>query len=129
MHHINHLMTTIPVSDLERASRFYSETLGLRKRSEISMEGGIVFSAGDCSDVLVYKTEAHSGDATVASFMVDDLKDEMRQLRDKGVKFEEYDQPGLKTDHGVAEEDGFRSAWFKDSEGNVLAVTEGSPLS
>lgn len=58
--------------------------------------------------------------------MVDDLDTEMTELRAKGVRFEEYDMPGLKTDNGVVEFDGMRGAWFKDSEDNILSIQQPS---
>ena len=112
---------TIAASDMERARAFYEETLGfcpVEKTSE-----GVLFQAGD-SYVYVYETSAPRGGNTVLSLDVEDFDAEMKELRDKGVHFEEYDMPNLKTHEGVAEMDGMKGAWFKDSEGNILAITE-----
>ncbi|MEU8530161.1 MULTISPECIES: VOC family protein [Streptomyces] len=112
----------IPVNDLERAKRFYTETLGLTMTRESPED-----TRFDCggTTIGIYETP-YGGKAehTLASWKVADLDTEMATLRSKGVTFEDYDLPGLKTVDGVAESDTMRGAWFKDSEGNILCVTE-----
>ena len=102
--------------------------------SEFSSRGGLLerFAVG-CSGQAsggvqfgIYPTRASAGTATVAEWEVADLQAEMKDLRNRGVTFEEYDLPGLKTIDGVAEIGGFKGAWFKDSEGNILAISEGA---
>lgn len=115
---------TLPASDLERASRFYEDKLRLKKVDMPQPDGALVYQAGDCTRFMVYKTEAAPGEATAAFFLVDDLDSEMKELRKNGVAFEDYDLPGLHTENGVYAEDGMRGAWFKDSEGNILSLTE-----
>ncbi|MHB0980045.1 MAG: VOC family protein [Thermoleophilia bacterium] len=115
---------TIPASDLERAGRFCEDKLGLKKVDMPQPDGSLIYEAGDCTRFLVYKTEAHAGDATSAFFLVEDLDGEMKELRERGVSFEDYDAPNLHTDNGIWAEDGMRAAWFKDSEGNILSLTE-----
>ncbi|MGE7436825.1 VOC family protein [Kitasatospora sp. NPDC001175] len=112
----------IPATDLERATAFYRDTLGLKlaldSEQEVRFEsGGTVFS--------VYRTP-NGGKAghTLASWQVADLAAEMAELRSRGVAFEDYDLPGLKTVNGVAEAEGMRCSWFKDSEGNALCLVE-----
>lgn len=124
-------MATVPVSDLGRANRFYEGTLGLSPvaSSDDQQAGMAAYQFGDAR-LFVYLTQAKSGDATVASLWVEDLDSAMKELRGKGVNFEEYDLPGLKTENGVAswsdEQFGeMRSAWFKDPDGNILAIGEG----
>ena len=73
---------------------------------------------------MLYKRAATKADNTAAGFLVDDLEATMKELRAKGVKFEEYDFPGLKTVNGIATTDGEKGAWFKDTEGNILALAE-----
>ncbi|MCZ7663593.1 MAG: VOC family protein [Thermoleophilia bacterium] len=115
---------TIPVDDLDRAGHFYEDKLGLdRDQRYPNMPDGILYRVGE-ADLFIYKTAAKRGENTAASFWVDDLETEMRALRDHGVSFEDYDLPGLKTEEGIAEVDGVKSAWFKDSEGNILALTQ-----
>ena len=73
--------------------------------------------------LYLYRSDYRRGDTTVASFMVDDVERSVRELRDRGVRFQDIDQPGLKTDNGIADLGGIKSAWFKDSEGNTIAIT------
>ncbi|MFE0698776.1 VOC family protein [Streptomyces sp. NPDC058872] len=112
----------IPVNDMNRAKRFYSETLGLPLTRETPED-----TRYECGGTTIglYETP-YGGQAghTLASWKVDDLDGEMSQLRSKGVTFEEYDLPDIKTVDGVAESDTMRGAWFKDSEGNILCVVE-----
>ncbi|PBC75920.1 putative enzyme related to lactoylglutathione lyase [Streptomyces sp. TLI_235] len=116
------LFAIIPAADLERAKAFYRDTLGLTI-SETSPED-VTFECGG-TRFGIYETP-HGGQAghTLASWKVGSLDAEMKELRDRGVAFEDYDLPGLKTVDGVAEASGMRAAWFKDSEGNILCVTE-----
>jgi catechol 2,3-dioxygenase-like lactoylglutathione lyase family enzyme len=112
----------IPASDLERATRFYRDILGLKVSMET--EEGIRFDCGG-TQLFVYPTRSAGQAAhTLVAWRVTDLDTEMAALRTRGVTFEEYDLPGLKTVDGVAEWGGLRGAWFKDSEGNILGVTQ-----
>jgi catechol 2,3-dioxygenase-like lactoylglutathione lyase family enzyme len=117
----NPIGAMIPASDLARAKAFYADTLGLKVVKE-DPEGVQFESGGIRFDV--YPTRASGGTATVAGWIVQDLDTEMEDLRSRGIQFEEYDLPGLKTVNGIAEIEGFRGAWFKDTEGNVLAVAQ-----
>jgi len=112
---------TLPASDIERAKRFYGETLGFNRIEGTGDLGGVFFRGGD-QVLFVYETTMTRGGNTALSFVVDDLDAEMAELRAKGVVFEDYAMPGLKTEGGVAEFDGMRSAWFKDSEDNILNI-------
>ncbi|WP_037602237.1 VOC family protein [Streptacidiphilus rugosus] len=115
-------IAVIPASDIDRAKRFYRDTLGLKltvdEGEDVRFEsGGQVFT--------LYATPSGGQAAhTLAAWKVDDLAAEMAELRGRGVRFEEYDMPGLKTVDGVAATGGVRGAWFKDSEGNILAVVQ-----
>ncbi len=119
---------TLPVVDLKRARRFYKETLGLK----INMEDpyGVMFESEDGSMLYIYQRGQTKADHTVVSFGVKDVESEVKELRRKGIKFEEYDIPemSLKTVNGIAswtgEEWETKSAWFKDTEGNILGVTQ-----
>jgi catechol 2,3-dioxygenase-like lactoylglutathione lyase family enzyme len=111
----------IPATDMARARAFYADTLGLKVVSEdpetLELEsGGVHFG--------VYPTRAEAGTATIAGWIVPDLDAEMRDLRQRGVRFEDYDLDDIKTRDGVFELGNERGAWFKDSEGNVLGVVE-----
>lgn len=113
---------TIPASDLDRAVKWYDEKLGLRPRVAELM--GYTYELGSGTGFLLYPT-ANAGQApnTLATFSSSDVKADVAALRARGVVFEEYDFPGLKTEGGVAQMgEGRWAAWFKDSEGNILAI-------
>jgi len=111
----------IPCSDLARAKTFYTDTLGFKVINE--QDEGVQFESGGVR-FDIYPTRASGGTATVAGWIVPDVEAEMEDLRSRGVQFEDIDVPGIKTVNGLAEMEGFKGGWFKDSEGNVLAVTE-----
>ena len=111
----------LPAEDLARARKFYHETLGF----EIDeMPGQFIFHAGGGTRVLVYERERTRAEHTVAGFMVEDVPSMVSELRSLGVIFEDYDLPGLKTENGVATTPVGRAAWFKDPEGNIIAISE-----
>jgi predicted enzyme related to lactoylglutathione lyase len=114
----------LPASDLERAKSWYADTLDLKPTYED--EGGVQYKAADGTQFWVYPSEfAGTNKATAMGFMARDLSAEMDDLKARGVKFEEYDIPGVKTVDGIAEfAPGDRGAWFKDSEGNIIALFE-----
>jgi catechol 2,3-dioxygenase-like lactoylglutathione lyase family enzyme len=114
--------TTIPAKDLDGTRRFYEGVLG----AQVVMEdpGGIIYRSGD-SYFSLYPTEfAGTAQHTLGAFMVQDVEAAVADLRGKGVTFEEYDLPGVKTVNGIAELGGTRGAWFKDPEGNTLSVVQ-----
>lgn len=113
---------TIPAKDLEGTRKFYEGVLGLEVVTE--SPAGVTYRSGD-SVLNLYPTEfAGTAKHTLGGFVVKDLDASMADLRAKGVKFEEYDMPGLKTVNGVAELGGEKGAWFKDPEGNILSILE-----
>ncbi len=117
------LMAQIPAQDLERAARFYADRLGLKPVDEI--EGtAVIYQTGGTMFALYATQFAGTAEHTLAAWQVDDLEAEMAALRKQGVTFEDYDMPGLKTENGVATMGESRAAWFKDSEGNTLALFE-----
>jgi catechol 2,3-dioxygenase-like lactoylglutathione lyase family enzyme len=116
------VMPVLPAVDMNRAKEFYTTKLGLSVAWE--RPAGMLFTAGQGTSIFIYQRAATKAEHTVASFLVDDIEAEMAELRKRGVKFEEYDRPGLKTVHGIAAMSPDKSAWFKDTEGNILALTE-----
>ena len=125
--------TRLPAQDLERARRFYADKLGLEPVEE--RPGGLRYRCGSSEFVVFQSAGAASGEHTQMAWEVDDIAATMRRLRDRGVVFEEFDLPGLTTVEGVAEVEGNypskggvgeRGAWFRDSEGNLLAI--GQPV-
>ena len=115
----------VPVSDVEAVIRFYGDTLGLRlkeRRSDLPQNREAEFEAGD-GTLLVYESVgAGQSRHTVAGFRVDDIDAVVSSLRERGVVFEEYDLPDLKTENGIAAVGDVRAAWCKDPDGNILAV-------
>ncbi|WP_116950347.1 VOC family protein [Jiangella endophytica] len=116
---------TIATGDLARARAFYEQTLGFGPEME-DATAGILYRSG-ASRFLLYASEFAGGPPqTVATWMVDDVDATVAELAGRGVTFEQYDLPGLKTDeHGIAEFGPFRGAWFKDPDGNILNVGTG----
>lgn len=113
----------IPCSDLARAKMFYTDILGFKVIKE--QDEGVQFESGGVR-FDIYPTRASGGTATVAGWIVPNVEAEIEDLRSRGVQFEDIDVPGIKTVNGLAQMEGFKGGWFKDSEGNVLAVTEES---
>ena len=114
----------IAVKNLDRARKFYVETLGL---SATEMMGGEVLevTSGDTA-ITVYKSEfAGTNKATALTFDVDDIGTEVRELKDKGVMFEHYDVDGLTRDGDIYAAEGMKTCWFKDPDGNILSLFEG----
>lgn len=124
--------TRLPAQDLERAKAFYAEKLGLEPAEE--REGGLRYLCAASEFVVFASAGTASGDHTQMAWEVDDIEATIRELRARGVVFEEYDLPGLETVDGIAHIDGNypskgsgeRGAWFRDSEGNMLGI--GQPL-
>lgn len=116
------VFATIAVTDLDRAKQFYSETLGLEQSDENA--GGVTYACGGGTSIFVYPSPtAGTNQATYASWAVADFDATLDELRAKGVTFEHYDgMPGVTREGDVHVMGDFKSAWFKDPDGNVLAV-------
>jgi hypothetical protein len=113
----------IPAVDVARARRFYEEKVGLVPREEVA--GGVVYECSGGSWIFLYQSGgAGTSKASQAFWQVNDVEAEVAELRSRGVVFEEYDTPGIKTKNGIATMGGTKGAWFKDSEGNILAIIE-----
>ena len=113
----------IPVKNLQRAREFYEQKLGFTDGHEIA--GGVHYDFGNGTACFMYPTpNAGTSRASQAFWQVDDVAREVAELKAHGVTFEEYDMPGLKTKDSIATGGGARTAWFKDSEGNILAIVE-----
>jgi catechol 2,3-dioxygenase-like lactoylglutathione lyase family enzyme len=113
----------IPVANLERARDFYERTLGFKPAREIA--GGVAYEFGDGTACFMYPTpNAGTSRASQAFWQVEDVEREVAELKARGVKFEEYDVPGLVTKNGIATGGGAKTAWFKDSEGNIMAIVQ-----
>jgi catechol 2,3-dioxygenase-like lactoylglutathione lyase family enzyme len=113
----------IPARDVTRARGFYEGTLGLKPAEELN--GGVVYKFGDHTACFLYPTEnAGTSRASQAFWEVSDVEREVADLKSRGVTFEEYDVPGMRTVNGIADAGGAKAAWFKDTEGNILALIQ-----
>jgi predicted enzyme related to lactoylglutathione lyase len=112
----------IPVLDLSRARKFYEETVGLVPKEAYA--GGVIYECGG-SEVFMYPTRnAGTSKASQAFWSVADVEAEVAELKARGVTFEEYEGPGITMTNSIATGGGARTAWFKDTEGNILAVSQ-----
>ncbi len=126
--------TRIPVRDLQRARSFNAEKLGLEPSEE--RPGGLLYRCGAGEFALFESAGAASGDHTQMAWEVEDIEATVERLRARGVVFEEYDLPGLRTEGGIAEIAGNypskggvgeKAAWFRDVDGNLFGI--GQPMS
>ena len=124
----------IPVQDLQQARSFYAENLGLEPSEE--RPGGLLYRCREGEFALFESAGAASGNHTQMAWEVEDIEATVERLRARGVVFEEYDLPGLRTVNGIADVAGNypskggvgeKAAWFRDSEGNLLGL--GQPMS
>jgi predicted enzyme related to lactoylglutathione lyase len=115
----------LAVSDLNTAKRFYEHQLGLVPGEE--EQQGVRYPCAHGTQIFGYLSRDNAGKspATLAGWFVEDLEQTMDELASRGVVFEQYDQPGLKTDgRGIFDAGRFRAAWIKDPDGNTMALTE-----
>jgi len=113
----------IPAKDVARARQFYERKLGLKPKQET--EGGVVYEFGDKTGCFLYPTpNAGTSKASQAFWHVDDIEREVAELKSRGVVFENYDMPGEKSPSGVITAGGAKAAWFKDTEGNIMALIQ-----
>jgi predicted enzyme related to lactoylglutathione lyase len=113
----------IPATDVARARRFYEQKLGFKPKQESA--GGVVYEFADRTACFLYPSaNAGTSKASQAFWQVDDVEREVAELKGRGVTFEEYDAPGMKTRNSIATGGGAKTAWFKDTEGNILAVVQ-----
>ncbi len=111
----------IAVKDLATAKQFYTETLGL-KQVDAMGEEVLVFESGHAK-INVYRSEyAGTNKATALTWQVDDVDAEVKALKSKGVTFEHYDMPNMKRQGDIYSAGEFRTAWFRDPDGNILNI-------
>jgi predicted enzyme related to lactoylglutathione lyase len=126
--------TRLPAQDLSRAHDFYAQRLGLEPTEE--RPGGLLYRGAEGEFALFESAGASPGTFTQMVWEVDDIDQTVAALSRRGVVFEEVDVPGLKTIDAIAEiadnyaskGRGERAAWFRDSEGNVLAISQAMPI-
>ena len=114
--------TSLPASDLERAKKFYEETLGFTPVNE--SPAGVDYESGGVQFFVFPSRGESPGSFTQMGWRVDDIDAEVKELKERGVQFEEYDFPGMKTEGSIADIGAGRSAWFKDTEGNLLGLIQ-----
>ena len=113
----------IPAKDMARARRFYEDKVGLKARQETN--GGVVYEFAGGTAAFLYPTpNAGTSQASQAFWSVDDVDRLITQLKARGVVFEDYDMPGEKSAAGAVTAGGAKAAWFKDSEGNIMALIQ-----
>jgi catechol 2,3-dioxygenase-like lactoylglutathione lyase family enzyme len=120
---LKELHTVLPAADLQRARTFYHDKLDLDP--DPGDGGSLMYHLTSDSGFEIYETSnAGTAQNTQMGWMTDDLDAEMSSLRERGVQFEDYDIPGMKTENGVATMDGMKSAWFRDTEGNFICISQ-----
>ena len=113
----------LPAKDVARARAFYEQKLGFRPKEENA--GGVVYEFAEHTGCFLYPTpNAGTSKASQAFWMVHDIEREVAELKAAGVKFEKYDLPGMEYQDGIAIGEGGKAAWFKDTEGNILALIQ-----
>jgi catechol 2,3-dioxygenase-like lactoylglutathione lyase family enzyme len=113
----------IPAKDVARARQFYEGKLGFKPKLEKG--GGVAYEFGGRTACFLYPTpNAGTSKASQAFWQVSDVDKEIAELKSRGVVFENYDMPGQKTPGGAVIAGGAKAAWFKDSEGNILAIIQ-----
>jgi predicted enzyme related to lactoylglutathione lyase len=123
---INRSAAAIPAQDIKRARSFYEQKLGLKPQEEQS-DGSVFYAVGETMFFVFPSMGKASGDHTQLGLEVDDAEVAANEVRNKGVKLEEYDYPDFKTKNGIAEMGDGKGFWFKDTEGNLIAVMERVP--
>ena len=118
------LYAYIPARDVPRARRFYEDKLGFKPKAEVA--GGVIYDFAGGTSCFLYPTpNAGTSQASQAFWQVDDVDAEIAELKARGVAFEHYDgMPGERSPSGAITANGAKAAWFKDTEGNILAIIQ-----
>jgi predicted enzyme related to lactoylglutathione lyase len=121
---IKETFAAMPAQDVKRARQFYEQKLGLTPSDE-QPDGSATYRTGETGFLVFQSMGKPSGEHTQMGFNVDDLGAAVTELKSKGVKLEEYDYPNFKSEAGIVTmQDGSKGAWFKDTEGNLIAVNQ-----
>jgi len=124
---ITQSVATIPAQDIKRARQFYEQKLGLTAGEE-QQDGSVEYRTGNSTFLVFPSMGKASGDHTQMGLDVDDIKAAANELKSKAIKLEEYDYHDFKTKDGIADlPDGSKGAWFKDTEGNLIALAQRVP--
>lgn len=118
----------VPVSDIDTARSFYTDTLGLKVDSHLEGEA-VTYQCGDSTRLVVFRTREVAGAGhTEASFVVTEIEQLVADLRDRGVTFDDVDfGDGMATVDGIADLGFEKAAWLRDPEGNTIVLVEYTP--
>jgi predicted enzyme related to lactoylglutathione lyase len=117
------LFSYLPAQDVARARACYEKKLGFKPESE--QAGGVTYKFANGTACFLYPTpNAGTSKASQAFWQVEDVDREIDELKSRGVEFEQYDMPGEKSRSGAITAGGAKAAWFKDTEGNILAIVQ-----
>ncbi len=119
---ISMVVATIPVTDLDRAKRFYGETLGLTFLWE--NPASVRFGCGGGTQLSIFRRAPSMADHTLAHFEVTDIEAAVRELEERDVKFIDYGEGPLQTTGHIAQLGPARGAWFRDPDGNTLGLRQ-----
>jgi predicted enzyme related to lactoylglutathione lyase len=112
----------IPAKEVARARKFYEEKLGFKPK-EVRGDG-VIYEFGNGTSCYLYATpNAGTSQASQAFWQVEDIEQEVAELKARGIKFERYDMPEM-DEKGIATADDAKAAWFKDTEGNIMALIQ-----
>jgi catechol 2,3-dioxygenase-like lactoylglutathione lyase family enzyme len=112
----------IAVKDLDRAREFYGQCLGLKEIDDFGE--GFMLKSGD-TQLSVYRSPfAGTNKATALTFGVENIEEQVKALKEKGVSFEHYELEGLTPNGDVYDGEGMKTAWFKDPDGNILSLIQ-----
>ena len=109
--------------DVAKTRRFYLETLGLREAGP-NEEGTVTLEAGGDTSITIYPGPPSKADHTIGCFTVKNLEETVKALKAKGVRFEDYDRADLKTVNHISTGKLHKIAWFRDPDGNYLAIVQ-----
>jgi catechol 2,3-dioxygenase-like lactoylglutathione lyase family enzyme len=117
------VVPTIPVTDLERAKKFYGDSLGLTFLWETPV--AVRYRCGSVSEISIFRRPPTTTDHTLAHFEVDDIDAVVQNLATNGVEFLDYTEGPLATTGHIAQLGPARAAWFRDPDGNTLGLRQG----
>ncbi|WP_149194624.1 VOC family protein [Luteimonas suaedae] len=119
----NPMYAYLPAADVARAREFYEGKLGFVPGKELG--GGVTYTFGKGTACFLYPTtNAGTSKASQAFWQVDDIAHEVAELKARGVRFEHYEMPDAQVDGDIVNAGGAKAAWFKDTEGNILALIQ-----
>lgn len=118
----NRISAVLVSTDLEASQRFYEDKVGMTL-SPATIPNHLLFEAGDGATLLIYgRASGNLADHTQVRFWSTDIEKDVKELADRSVAFDDYDTPTFKTENHIATTPIGRSAWFKDPDGNTIAI-------